>query len=291
MRAQNLDNDTDKNSSRKLTVTEFMLMKNREKISMVTSYDYWSSKICDKAGIDVLLVGDSAGMVMLGYDSTIPVRMKEMLLFTRAVARGTKRGLIVSDMPLGSYQTDTMHAIRNAIRFIKAGSDAVKLEGGVEVADKIKAIVNCGIPVLGHIGLKPQTAKLWEGYKVQGNTCTSGSDLIKDAKELEKAGVFGIVLEMVASEISKLISKNVRIPTIGIGSGPYCDGQVLVLHDMLGLYDDIKPRFVKNYTHLSKHIFEATQNYINEVKTGVFPEDKHTFHMKKDEYNKLKAGK
>jgi 3-methyl-2-oxobutanoate hydroxymethyltransferase len=226
-------------------------------------------------------------MVMLGYESTIPVGMREMLLFTKAVAHGTKRGLIVADMPFGSYHTNAKSAIKNAVKFIKAGSDAVKLEGGIEMVDKIKCIVENGIPVLGHIGLKPQTAKLWTGYKIQGNTSRSALDLINDARELEKAGVFGIVLEMVTAEVSKIISQNLQIPTIGIGSGPSCDGQVLVLHDMLNLYDEIKPRFVKNYANISDNILNATQNYIKEVKTEIFPEEKHTFFMDKDEYNKL----
>jgi 3-methyl-2-oxobutanoate hydroxymethyltransferase len=258
-------------------------MKNKEKISVITSYDYWSAKICDNAGIDILLVGDSGGMVMLGYDSTIPVNMKEMLMFTKAVARGTKRSLIVSDMPFGSYQIDVKHAVKNAIRFIKSGSDAVKLEGGIEMIDKIKAILNMGIPVMGHIGLKPQTTRLWEGYKVQGNTALSGTKLLREAKELEKVGVFAIVLEMVTLEVAELISKNLKIPTIGIGSGPHCDGQVLVLHDMLSLYDKIKPRFVKSYINLSETILNALYNYISDVKNSKFPEDQHSYKIQNNE--------
>lgn len=287
MLLNNMKNKDIENTPKKLTINDIILMKEKDKISAVTSYDYWSSKICDFAGIDLLLVGDSGGMVMLGYESTIPVGMEEMLMFTKAVARGTKRGLIVSDMPLGSYQTDSKSAIKNAIRFIKAGCDAVKLEGGIEMLSRIKCIVDNGIPVLGHIGLKPQTAKFWTGYKIQGNTSRAALDLISDAIELEKAGVFGIVLEMVTAEVSKIITEKIKIPTIGIGSGPYCDGQVLVLHDILNLYGDIKPRFVKNYANISDHILKATQNYIREVKTEIFPEEKHTFYMDKDEYNKL----
>ena len=262
-------------------------MKNKEKISVITSYDYWSAKICDNAGIDILLVGDSGGMVMLGYDSTIPVNMKEMLIFTKAVAAGTKRSLIVSDMPFGSYQIDIKHAVKNAIRFIKSGSDAVKLEGGIEMIDKIKAIIDMGIPVMGHIGLKPQTTKLWEGYKVQGNTALSGTKLLREARELEKVGVFAIVLEMVTLEVAELISKNLKIPTIGIGSGPHCDGQVLVLHDMLNLYDKIKPRFVKSYINLSETILNALHNYISDVKTSKFPEDQHSYKIQNKEYEQL----
>ena len=272
---------------KKMVVNDIVSMKNKEKISVITSYDYWSAKICDNTGIDIILVGDSGGMVMLGYNSTVPVNMKEMLIFSKAVSLGTKRSLIVSDMPFGSYQVGIKHAVRNAIRFIKTGSDAVKLEGGMEIIDRIKAIKEVGIPVMGHIGLKPQTTKLWEGYRVQGNTAIGGSQLLKEAIELEKAGVFAIVLEMVTSEVADLISKNVKIPTIGIGSGPHCDGQVLVLHDMLNLYDNIKPRFVKTYTNLSETILNAIHNYITDVKTGKFPEDRHSYKIEDKEFERL----
>jgi len=272
---------------KKMVVNDIVSMKNKEKISVITSYDYWSAKICDNTGIDIILVGDSGGMVMLGYNSTVPVNMKEMLIFSKAVSLGTKRSLIVADMPFGSYQVGIKHAVRNAIRFIKTGSDAVKLEGGMEIIDRIKAIKEVGIPVMGHIGLKPQTTKLWEGYRVQGNTAIGGSQLLKEAIELEKAGVFAIVLEMVTSEVADLISRNVKIPTIGIGSGPHCDGQVLVLHDMLNLYANIKPRFVKTYTNFSKTILNAIQNYITDVKTGKFPEDKHSYKIEDKEFERL----
>jgi 3-methyl-2-oxobutanoate hydroxymethyltransferase len=280
-------NNNHKTQPKKLSVSNIVSMKKKEKISVITSYDYWTAKICDNAGIDILLVGDSGGMVMLGYDSTIPVNMKEMLMFTKAVAVGTQRSLIVSDMPFGSYQIDVKHAVRNAIRFIKSGSDAVKLEGGIEMIDKIKAIIDVGIPVMGHIGLKPQTTKLWEGYKVQGNTALSGAKLLREARELEKAGVFAIVLEMVTLEVAELISKNLKIPTIGIGSGPYCDGQVLVLHDMLNLYDKIKPRFVKSYINLSETILNVLRSYITDVKTSKFPEDQHSYRMQNKEHEQL----
>jgi len=272
---------------KKMVVNDIVSMKNKEKISVITSYDYWSAKICDNTGIDIILVGDSGGMVMLGYNSTVPVNMKEMLIFSKAVSLGTKRSLIVSDMPFGSYQVGIKHAVRNAIRFIKTGSDAVKLEGGMEIIDRIKAIKEVGIPVMGHIGLKPQTTKLWEGYRVQGNTAIGGSQLLKEAIELEKAGVFAIVLEMVTSEVADLISRNVKIPTIGIGSGPHCDGQVLVLHDMLNLYDNLKPRFVKTYTNLSETILNAIHNYITDVKTGKFPEDRHSYKIEDKEFERL----
>lgn len=283
----NNNNHHHKTKPKKLAINDIISMKNKEKISVITSYDYWSARICDNAGIDILLVGDSGGMVMLGYDSTIPVNMKEMLMFTKAVAAGAKRPLIVSDMPFGSYQIDVKHAVKNAIQFIKSGSDAVKLEGGIEMIDKIKAILDMGIPVMGHIGLKPQTTKLWEGYKVQGNTALSGNKLLREARELEKVGVFAIVLEMVTLEVSELISKNLKIPTIGIGSGPHCDGQVLVLHDMLNLYDKIKPRFVKSYIDLSETILNALHNYISDVKTSKFPEDQHSYKIQNKEYVQL----
>ena len=272
---------------KKMVVNDIVSMKNKETISVSTSYDYWSAKICDNTGIDIILVGDSGGMVMLGYNSTVPVNMKEMLIFSKAVSLGTKRSLIVSDMPFGSYQVGIKHAVRNAIRFIKTGSDAVKLEGGIEIIDRIKAIKEVGIPVMGHIGLKPQTTKLWEGYRVQGNTAIGGSKLLKEAIELEKAGVFAIVLEMVTSEVADLISRNIKIPTIGIGSGPHCDGQVLVLHDMLNLYDNLKPRFVKTYTNLSETILNAIHNYITDVKTGKFPEDRHSYKIEDKEFERL----
>jgi len=280
-------NNNNKTKPKKLAVSNILSMKNKEKISVITSYDYWTAKICDNAGIDILLVGDSGGMVMLGYDSTVPVNMKEMLIFTKAVAVGSQRSLIVSDMPFGSYQIDVKHAVNNAIRFIKSGSDAVKLEGGIEMIDKIKAIIDVGIPVMGHIGLKPQTTKLWEGYKVQGNTALSGAKLLREARELEKVGVFAIVLEMVTLEVAELISKTLKIPTIGIGSGPHCDGQVLVLHDMLNLYDKIKPRFVKSYLNLSETILNTLQMYISDVKTSKFPEDQHSYRMQYKEHEQL----
>jgi 3-methyl-2-oxobutanoate hydroxymethyltransferase len=276
---------------KKLVVNDIVSMKNNEKISVITSYDYWSAKICDNTGIDIILVGDSGGMVMLGYDTTIPVNMKEMLIFSKAVSVGTKRSLIVADMPFGSYQIDAKHAVKNAIRFIKSGSDAVKLEGGIEIIDRIKAIIDVGIPVMGHIGLKPQTTKLWEGYKVQGNTAGAASQLLREAVELEKTGVFAIVLEMVTLEVAELISKTLKIPTIGIGSGPHCDGQVLVLHDMLNLYNNIKPRFVKTYTNLSEVILNAIHNYIIDIKTGKFPEEKHSYKMDDKEYDRLVKNK
>jgi 3-methyl-2-oxobutanoate hydroxymethyltransferase len=272
----------------KLNVNDILSKKGKEKISVLTAYEYSTARICDRADIDILLVGDSAGMVVLGYASTMPVSMQEMMIFCGAVARGTKRALIVGDMPFGSYQVGPSVAVENAVQLIKAGCDAVKLEGSSEIIDTIEAIVDAGIPVMGHIGLRPQTSSLWEGYKLQGRTKEGASKLIEDANVLEKAGVFSIVLEMVASEVADAITKSLSIPTIGIGSGPSCDGQVLVLHDMLGIYEDIRPRFVKRYAELSKEIFDAVSSYNHDIKAGTFPEESNTFHMDAKELDKWK---
>ncbi|HZA48370.1 MAG TPA: 3-methyl-2-oxobutanoate hydroxymethyltransferase [Nitrososphaera sp.] len=272
----------------KLNVNDILSKKGKEKISILTAYEYSTARICDRADIDILLVGDSAGMVVLGYASTMPVSMQEMMIFCGAVARGTKRALIVGDMPFGSYQVGPSVAVENAVQLIKAGCDAVKLEGSSEIIDTIEAIVDAGIPVMGHIGLRPQTSSLWEGYKLQGRTKEGASKLIEDANVLEKAGVFSIVLEMVASEVADAITKSLSIPTIGIGSGPSCDGQVLVLHDMLGIYEDIRPKFVKRYAELSKEIFDAVSSYNHDIKAGTFPEESNTFHMDAKELDKWK---
>jgi 3-methyl-2-oxobutanoate hydroxymethyltransferase len=268
---------------KKVSVNDILAAKGREKIAVLTAYDYSTALICDRAGLDILLVGDSAGMVVLGYTSTVPVGMLEMLMLCRAVANGAKRAMIVGDMPFGSYQPSPSVAVENAVQLIKAGCDAVKLEGGLEIIGTIKAIVDAGIPVMGHIGLKPQTSSLWEGYRLQGRTKESAMKLIVDAKALEKAGVCSIVLEMVASEVASEITQSLSVPTIGIGSGAGCDGQVLVLHDMLGIYEDIKPKFVKRYAELSKSILDAISHYTNDVKAGKFPEEPNTFHMSPEE--------
>lgn len=268
---------------KKVSVNDILAAKGREKIAVLTAYDYSTALICDRAGLDILLVGDSAGMVVLGYTSTVPVGMLEMLMLCRAVAKGAKRAMIVGDMPFGSYQPSPSVAVENAVQLIKAGCDAVKLEGGLEIIGTIKAIVDAGIPVMGHIGLKPQTSSLWEGYRLQGRTKESAMKLIVDAKALEKAGVCSIVLEMVASEVASEITQSLSVPTIGIGSGAGCDGQVLVLHDMLGIYEDIRPKFVKRYAELSKSILDAISHYTNDVKAGKFPEEPNTFHMSPEE--------
>lgn len=259
-----------------------------QKISVITAYDYSLASLCDRAGVDVLLVGDSAGMVMLGYENTIPVTMEQMELFTEAVSRARQNALIVGDLPFMSYQANVSDAITNAGRLIKAGADAVKLEGGQEMANTIKAIVETGIPVMGHIGLQPQTTMLSQGYRVQGRTKDAAMKLIEDAKALEKAGVFSIALEMVSHEVAKIISESINIPTIGIGSGKNCDGQVLVIHDILGLYDKLKPKFVKRYLSLSKDITKAIESYRKDVESGRFPTKENWFSMDASELEKLR---
>ena len=259
-----------------------------KKISVVTAYDYSLALLCDTAGVDVLLVGDSAGMVVLGYDNTIPVTMTQMQIFTEAVSRARVNALVVGDLPFMSYQANVSDAIKNSGKLIKAGADAVKLEGGIEMADTIRAIVDIGIPVMGHIGLQPQTTMLSQGYRVQGKTKASAKKLIESAKALEEAGVFSITLEMVTSEVAKIISESVSVPTIGIGSGKNCDGQVLVIHDMLGMYDKLKPKFVKRYLSLSKEITKAVELYKKDVESGRFPGKENWFSMEKSELDALR---
>jgi 3-methyl-2-oxobutanoate hydroxymethyltransferase len=270
------------------TVKDIVEMKNKQKISVLTSYDYSLATLCDNAGIDVLLVGDSAGMVMLGYENTIPVTMEQMSLFTSAVSAARKNALIVADLPFMSYQTSVTDAITNSGKLIKAGADAVKLEGGAEMADTISSLVEIGIPVMGHIGLQPQTTMLTQGYKVQGRTKESAMKLIEDAKALEEAGVFCIVLEMVSHEVVKIITGLVKVPTIGIGSGLDCDGQVLVIQDMLGMYEKINPKFVKKYLNLSQDIVNAVKNYKQDIETKQFPAKDNMFSMDEAEFEKLK---
>lgn len=271
------------------TVQDIIKMKKeKKKISVITSYDYTLASLCDKAGIDVLLVGDSAGMVMLGYENTIPVTMDQMCMFTEAVSRARKGSLLVSDLPFMSYQASIEDAINNSGRLIKAGADAIKLEGGSIMAETISAIVDIGIPVMGHIGLQPQTTMLSEGYKVQGKTKDSAIKLIEDAKELEDAGVFSIALEMVSHEVAQIISETVSVPVIGIGSGVNCDGQVLVVQDLLGMYDKIKPKFAKRYMNLSENIVKSLENYRSDVESGEFPTKENSFSMNEEELKKLR---
>jgi 3-methyl-2-oxobutanoate hydroxymethyltransferase len=262
--------------------------KSRKKISVVTAYDYTIASLCDRAGVDIILVGDSGGMVMLGYDNTIPVTMEQMELFTQAVSRARQNALLVGDLPFMSYQSSISDAIANSGRLIKAGADTVKLEGGSEMIGTVKAIVETGIPVMGHIGLQPQTTMLSQGYRVQGKTVETATKLIDDAKALEEAGVFSIALEMVSHEVAKIITESISVPTIGIGSGKHCDGQVLVIHDMLGMYDKLKPKFVKRYLSLSEDITKAVKSYRKDVELGRFPSKENWFSMDKLEFEKLR---
>ena len=264
-----------------VTVTQIKEMKQKgDKIAMLTAYDYATAKIIDQAGIPLILVGDSLGMVVLGYESTIPVTVDEMLHHTKAVARGAKKAMVIGDMPFMSYHLSADDALRNAARFIQeGGAQAVKLEGGVTVADKVKRIVDCGIPVVGHIGLTPQSVHQLGGYKVQGRTREAAERLLKDAGALEQAGAFAIVLETVPSPLAGLITQKVSIPTIGIGAGRGCDGQVQVVSDLLGLFTDFVPKHAKQYAHLADIMSNAFSQYLKEVQDGSFPTDKQSFSM------------
>lgn len=270
------------------SVKDITSKKGTARISVITAYDYTTALLCDKAGMDILLVGDSGGMVMLGYQNTIPVTMEQMCFFTEAVSRGRENAMVIADLPFMSYQASKSQAIENSGRLIKAGADAVKLEGGREVTETVRAIVETGIPVMGHIGLQPQTTVLQEGYKVQAKTKDAAIRLIDDAKALEEAGAFSIALEMVTQEVAKIITNSIKIPTIGIGSGLNCDGQVLVFHDVVGLYDKLKPKFVKRYLELSQQIVKAIEAYKSDVTSGKFPAKEHSFSMDKSELERLK---
>jgi len=252
-------------------------MKGVEKIAMITAYDYTMAKLVDAAGVDIILVGDSAGMVVHGFESTHPVTMEIMLFHVSSVARARPRALVVGDMPFLSYETSIEEAVKNAGLFIRAGADAVKLEGGLEYVDVVKALVRAGIPVMGHIGLNPQRALLIGGYRKRGVSDVEREKIIEDAKALEKAGVFSIVIEYTAADVAEEVTREVSVPTICIGSGPYCDGQVLVLHDVLGLTEN-PPPFAKKYVDLSQIIKSSIEKYVEEVKKGVFPSREHYFY-------------
>ncbi len=263
------------------SVTQIKEKKQKgEKFAMLTAYDYSTAKLIDEAGIPIILVGDSLGMVVLGYESTIPVTMDEMIHHTKAVVRGTKQAHIVGDMPFMTYQVSTEDAMRNAARFIQeAGCQSVKLEGGQFMADTVKRIITAGIPVMGHIGLTPQSINQFGGYKVMGKTAEAAIDLVNDAKALDEAGVFAIVLECVPEALTKIVTEKVSVPTIGIGAGRYCDGQVQVIHDLLGMFADFVPKHAKQYVKLAGQISQAASDYINEVSDGSFPTDKQCFTM------------
>ena len=262
----------------RITVNQIKEMKQKqEKIVMLTAYDYSMAKLVDDAGIPLILVGDSLGMVVLGYDSTIPVTMDEMIHHTKAVTRGAKQALVIGDMPFMTYHTDISDAMRNAARFMQEGGvQAIKLEGGVVVAETVKRIVDCGIPVMGHIGLTPQSVNQLGGHRVQGKTPETAKRLLEDAQALEQAGAFAVVLELVPSPLAKLISQKLSIPTIGIGAGPDCDGQVQVISDLLGLFADFVPKHAKQYAKLASTIRTALSDYISEVTSSRFPTAEHS---------------
>ena len=270
------------------SIREIKALKGQgKKIAMLTAYDASMAALFHSCGVDILLVGDSLGMVVLGYESTVPVTMAEMLHHCSAVRRGAPDGFVVGDMPYGSYQVDVGGAVHNGIRFIKeAGADAVKLEGGEEVCETISALIRAGVPVMGHIGLTPQTAAQSGGYTVQGKDDGSARRLLRDAKALEEAGVFAIVLECIPAGLAKVVSQSLEIATIGIGAGPDCDGQVLVSHDLLGTFVRFTPRFVKKYANLAPLINEAVSSYVSEVNDGSFPAEQHSFASQHD-YSEL----
>jgi 3-methyl-2-oxobutanoate hydroxymethyltransferase len=265
----------------RVTTTEIKEMKQKkEKIPMLTAYDYVTAEMVDEAGVPLILVGDSLGMVMLGYESTIPVTMDEMIHHTKAVVRGAKKALVVGDMPFMTYHISLSDALHNAARFIQeAGAQAVKLEGGEIVADTVRRLVGCGIPVMGHIGLTPQSIHQLGGFKVRGKGLEEGRKLLNDARILEEAGAFAIVLECIPAPLSKLITQKLAIPTIGIGAGPDCDGQVQVISDLLGLYTEFVPKHAKQYARLAGEIKTAVSSYVGEVKSRDFPTAEQSYTM------------
>jgi 3-methyl-2-oxobutanoate hydroxymethyltransferase len=269
----------------KRPLSDLAAMKQRgEPIAMVTAYDAPGARLADAAGVDVILVGDSAAMTMLGHDSTVPVTLDEMLMLTRAVVRGTARAIVVADMPFGSFQVSDEMALENAVKMVKDGGvDAVKLEGGGPTVRRIGALVDAGIPVMGHIGLTPQSVKMLGGYKPQGRTASKAHRLLDQALALERTGCFSIVLEAIPAPVAARITSALTIPTIGIGAGRSCDGQVLVWHDLLGLTPGRVPRFVKQYAELGKVAHEALTAYVADVRAGRFPEAQHTYPMSEDE--------
>jgi 3-methyl-2-oxobutanoate hydroxymethyltransferase len=275
--------------NKKFTVSHFTgLKEKKEKITMLTAYDYSTAKMMDEAGVDTILVGDSLGMVVLGYEDTLQVTMEDMLHHTKAVTRGAKNALVIGDMPFLSYHISVEEAIRNAGRFIKeAGANAVKLEGGREMLPQIKGIIAAKIPVIGHIGLTPQSVNAMGGFKVQGKNEEAAKEMIEDALALEQAGVSAIVLECIPAKLAKIVSDKLRIPTIGIGAGVDCDGQVLVINDIVGAYDELSPKFVKTYGDVGGQMKKAINSYIEEVKNQQFPEEKHSFKIDEALLDKL----
>ena len=273
----------------KNTTTSIMQMKNSgHKISMLTAYDYTTARVLDEAGVNTILVGDSLGNVILGYEDTISVTVEDMIHHSAAVARGAKNALVVTDLPFMSYQTSVYDAVVNAGRLMKEGrAGAVKLEGGKEVCPQIKAIVSAGIPVVAHLGLTPQSINTFGGFKVQGKTEAAAKKLIEDAKAVEEAGAFLLVLECVPAKLAKLVTESINIPTIGIGAGAGCDGQVLVIYDMLGMFSDFKPKFVKHFANAGDVIREAVKTYIAEIDDGTFPAEEHCYKIDDEVIDKL----
>jgi 3-methyl-2-oxobutanoate hydroxymethyltransferase len=286
MSAMNSTVSTPPKTQKKITTQDLRAKKQRaEIITMLTAYDYATALALDDVGIDAILVGDSLGMVVLGYDNTLPVTMEDMLHHCKAVARGARRALLIGDMPFMSYQVSVEKAVQNAGRFLQeAGMDAVKLEGGRERLEAVQAIVSTGIPVMGHLGLTPQSVHQLGGFRAQGKTAAAGKRLLEDALLLEQAGCFSIVLESVPARLAALISQKLQIPTIGIGAGAACDGQVLVTHDLLGLFDRFTPKFVKRYANLRAETLQAFSAFINEVKNKDFPSEEHTVDMPDPEW-------
>jgi len=275
----------------KLAITELAEMKRQgTRIAMVTAYDAAGARLAEAAGMDIVLVGDSAAMVVLGHESTVPVTMDEMLFMTRSVARAVRHSLVVGDMPFGSYQVSDEEAVRNAIRFVKeGGADTVKLEGAGRMLPRVRAIVESGIPVMGHIGLTPQSVTALGGYKAQGRTAAKAQRLVADALALQEAGCYSLVLEAVPTPVAARITESLTIPTIGIGAGPHCDGQVLVYHDLLGLTEGHTARFVKRYADLATIIREALAAFVADVRSGAYPEERHTYGMAADEQAAFEA--
>jgi 3-methyl-2-oxobutanoate hydroxymethyltransferase len=275
----------------KLALTELAELKaRRQPIAMITAYDAPSGRLADAAGADIILVGDSAAMTVLGHDSTVPATMEEMLILTRAVTRGARRPLVVADMPFGSFQVSDQEAVTNGIRFLKeAGADAVKLEGAGPMLSRAQALVGAGVPVMGHIGLTPQSATMLGGFKAQGRTAAKAYRLLEDAQALQDAGVFALVLEAVPAPVAARITEALAVPTIGIGAGADCDGQVLVWHDVLGLYEGRAPRFVKQYADLAGAIQTAVEAYVGDVRERRFPEQQHTYSMPAAELDAFEA--
>jgi len=263
----------------KITVPEIMGMKSKgEKIACLTAYDWCIASLLDQAGLDIVLVGDSASMVYAGYQTTIPITMEQMLYHTQCVARGIQRALLIADMPFLSFQINPEETLRNAGRFLKEGcAEGVKIEGGEPMAETIRKITDVGIPVMGHLGLTPQSIKIFGGYRLRGKDENEAEILRNDAKILEQAGVFAIVLEKIPADLGKEITESTSVPTIGIGAGPHCDGQILVTHDLLGLFEQFKPKFARKYAELAKTMRKAFTNYSNDVKAGSFPSDSESF--------------